>query len=148
MTKQFCALKQKNEKYFKAMGISKHEDQKMKIPPKMKILQLTLKNFATIGVNPNLSLQPYPFNAKIFISVLILSSYLICNLVFLFYEAKTFTELIQSIYMSFCIASIIFCSAVIISNVNKLFQTINACENFVNTSECMASVLVSIPNFR
>lgn len=133
--KTILCIEMKMGKIFSGNGRFQTRGPKNKISSKMKILQLTLKNIATIGVNPNLSLQPFPFNAKIFFAFLILSSYLICNLVFLFYESKTFTERIQSIYMSSGIASAIFCWVILIFNVNKLFETINACENLINTGE-------------
>lgn len=101
----------------------------------MKILQLVQKNFATLGVSPNLSLQPYPFNTKIIIGFVTLSLSLSCNLVFAISEAKTFTEQTQSIYMVSLTVLIMFALTIIILKVNKLFCLIDDCENLVNTSE-------------
>lgn len=111
----------------------------------MKILELTQKNFATVGVTAHLAHQPYPINAKISIGFLILSSYFICNFVFAFCDAKTFTEYTQSIYVTSAVALIIFCAVVLVLNVKKLFKLIKDCEIIVNTSEY--EIFATIPVF-
>lgn len=116
------------------MEYSSQENRITKLP-KMKIFQLTQKNFATVGVNPHLSLQSYPFNAKILTGFLITSLCLICNFMFAFFEAKTFIEYTQSVYIGSCAAIVIFALVVIVLNVKKLFQLISDCENISNTGQ-------------
>lgn len=116
-------------------------------PPKLKVFWSVQKNLATFGVTPELSLQPYPFNSKIFTNFLVLISSIICSLVFEFFEAKTFTELEQSIYLCSLDVLIIFALPIFIFNVEKLFKHINDCEDLVNTSEYSVSSLASIPVF-
>lgn len=102
----------------------------------MNIFQLTLKNFATIGIDPNLVLQPYPFNEKIFLGFLILGSGVICNFMYIFYEAKTYTEYTRTIYMCSLELLIIFTLTIIIFKVKMFFKLFNDdCQNLVNTSK-------------
>lgn len=103
--------------------------------PKMKIFQLTQKNFFSVGVHPSLSHQPHPFTGKIVIGFLITSSNVVCNLVFAIFKAETLVECTQSIYMGSLAILIIFILLIIIFNVEKLFQIINDCENLVNKRE-------------
>lgn len=100
----------------------------------MKILRLTLANFATIGVNRKLLLQPYPVNAKIFTGFLIIGAWFILNFVYIVFQAKTFAEYIQGTYIFSLAVLIILALVIIIFNVKKLFQLIDFCENLINTS--------------
>lgn len=102
--------------------------------PNHKVFQLTQKYFATAGIVPNLAIQPYPLNGKISIGFLLLGSSLICNFKYTFYEARTFVEYTQSIYMCSIAALIIFALVIIILKVEKLFEFINGCEKLINTS--------------
>lgn len=131
----FTTLEKLVSIWFNAMKNSKQKNQTTKSPSKIKIFQCVQKNFATAGVGPVLSLQPYPLNLKIKFGFLLGIFYIICDLVFLFVEAKTFTEYMQSIYMGFCPTLSIFGLVVIISKAKKLFQVINDCENLVNASK-------------
>lgn len=115
------------------------ENPPTKQPSKMKILQLMQKNLASVGVNPNLSL-PYSVNSNILTVFSILTLFLVCNLMYALFEAQTFTEYIQSIYMCSVVIVIIFGFAIIIFNAKKLFQAIDVCENLVNASESMMPI--------
>lgn len=102
---------------------------------KIKILELTQKNFATIGIHPNLVDQSYPFNGKNLLLFLLLTSSVICNLMYVIREAKTFDEYTQSVYMlSFAILTAIG-SVSLLWNVTELFNLINGFENLANTSK-------------
>lgn len=116
------------------MENSNHENLQPTLP-RMKIFQVTRKNLAAAGISPNLSFQPYPFNERIVCGFLALIFYIICNVVYLFYEAITFTEYTRSIYMASVAALIIFVLLIFILNVKELFEFINKLENNVNTSE-------------
>lgn len=105
-------------------------------PSKLKILQLTQMHFATAGICPKLVEQPYPINGKIFMGFFILTFDIICGMIFLFYEAKTFTENTRTTFMC-SLAVLIFLSLLILMfNAKELFQAINDCEKIVNTGEC------------
>lgn len=109
-------------------------------PSRMKIFQMAQENLATVGVSPDLSHQSYPFNRKIFLSFLILSSYITCNLAYTLFVAKSFTEYTQAIYMDSFIALVTLEIAIIVFNVEQLFLFFNDCENLINTSERMKSI--------
>lgn len=106
----------------------------------MKILQLTQKNLAAVGVSQNLLLQPNPFNARIWLGFLILGLYFICNVVYIFFGAKTFADHTQSICRSSFAVFIILSLAIIVFNVKKLFQLIDTGERVINTSEFTRSI--------
>lgn len=104
--------------------------------PKMKIFQLTQRNFATIGISADSSTQSsYRFNGRIFVGVFILGSIAICNFIYIFYEAETSAEYTESIFMSTLSIPFFLALLILILNVKKLFELINNCENLVNTSE-------------
>lgn len=106
-----------------------------KKPPKIKILQLTQQNFATIGISPNLVLQSYPINVKIFLGLFTSNSYIICSMIYLIYTANSITENTQIIFMSLVAAVIVLLLFALIVNAGGLFKYINDCEDIVNTSE-------------
>lgn len=114
--------------------------------PKLKIFQLTLKNLATVGISPNLATQPYPLNGKIYLGILILGSGAICNVIYIFQEAKTFSEYSISIYMCSFTILIIFILTILILNVEKLCNLFDDdFENIVNTSEQMSKIFILNP---
>lgn len=103
--------------------------------PKVKIYQLTRKKLAAAGIVPNLVTQPYPFNRKILINFFAFFVSVVCNLMHTFYEAKTFAEHLQSLYMCSLTISITLALAIVLCNVAKLFNFIEISENLVNKSE-------------
>lgn len=119
----------------KAMENSRPESRTTNSPPKMEVLHWVQKNFATVGITPNLSHQPHPFSAKIAVGFVILSAYFVCNLMFTFFEANTLMEYSQSIYMGSLAILIILALFIIIFNVEKLFNLIDDSGNLVNASE-------------
>lgn len=106
--------------------------------PKMKIFQKTKKHFPTLGINPNLAMQPYPINIKILMGFMIMSAVLICNLMYVTNDAETFAEYILPIYNISFAVMIIFLLIVQIVKVENLFELMDSCESLVNTSKCIA----------
>lgn len=102
--------------------------------PKMKVFQIIQKNFATIGISPNLATPAHPFNGRIFVGLFILGSSIICNLIHMFYTAKSFADYTKSIIINSDTTLIIFALLIIVFNSEKLFKFINACNDAVNTS--------------
>lgn len=102
---------------------------------KIKIFELTQKNFASIGIDASLMAQPYPFNDKILFDFLILISSIVCHLMFTFCEAKTFSEYVRSIYMFSLATLTILILVIVILNVTKIFNLIEGAENLANTSK-------------
>lgn len=108
-------------------------------PSKIQIFQLIQKYLANIGICPSLAKQPYPINGKIITGSATLILYVICSLIYLFYESKTFTERTRTVYMCSVAALVLFALLIFILNVTKIFQFIDDCEAIVNTSECRSS---------
>lgn len=104
------------------------------LPQKIKVFQLTQKNFSTAGITANLVTNSYPLNAKILLGFLILGSAIVCNFKYTFYEAKTFIEYTQSVYMGSMATIIILVLLILINHVKKLFEFINGIESVANTS--------------
>lgn len=102
--------------------------------PKLKILQLVQKYFANVGISPILAAQPYPFNGKLVMGSATLVLYVICSLMDLFYNDKTFAENMVTICMCSLAALIFFTLMILILNVEELFRIINDFETIVNTS--------------
>lgn len=105
-------------------------------PMKIECFPLLRMNYASLGVGPNLS----PFNTKNFIAFSKLTVYFICNVLYSCFEAKTFIEYTQSIYMSSSTALATSALAIAILSVKKLFQVISDCEILANTSKSVACV--------
>lgn len=95
----------------------------------MKILQMTQNNLATIGVGPSLK----PYNSRVVISSLLVTSYIVCTLVFVAFEAKAFTEYTQSVYMGSSAVLVILSLIVTIWKKKKMFSAFNDCEILVDT---------------
>lgn len=102
--------------------------------PKRKVFQIIQRNLASAGITPNLLNQPYPVNGKIFVGFLILGLFMCCNFKYTFYEAKTFVEYTQTVYVGSLAAVIFLALTIIILKVDKLFELIDECENIVQTS--------------
>lgn len=106
-------------------------------PLKMKIFQTSQKHLATTGISPTLAMQPLPFNGRILMGFVILNAIMICDLVYISYDAKTFAEYTQAVY-SFTTAVLIFsCLLVLIFKVQNIFEFFDSCDNLVNTSKCV-----------
>lgn len=118
---------------------------------KIEILQLTRKNFAVVGITPDLVDQPHPLNEKILLGFLLLTCSIICNLMYTVCEAKTFIEYTQSIYMFSIAALVTLVLMTILSNVTNLFNFTYGLESLVNTSKQQmpcAKMMTNFPNRR
>lgn len=114
----------------------KSEERKPKSQlPKMHSFQLTQKNFAMAGIHRSLVTQAYPINLKISLGFVILNAGAIFTLIFTFFDAKTFAEYTQTIYLFSLVALIIFALLIVVFKVDKLFEFIDTCIGIVNTSE-------------
>lgn len=103
--------------------------------PKIKIFQRSQKYFETLGINPGLMIQLFPFNQKIVFKYLVYGCQLASNVAFALHEVKSFWEYIQSIFL--CSISIFAATilSILIFRVDILFQYIASFENIVNTGE-------------
>lgn len=103
--------------------------------PKMTILKMSRKYLAILGIIPILVTQPHPFNRKISVNYLVYASQFMCHLVFALYEAESFWEYIQSIYL--CSISVLgaIVYSMLVFRVSKLFGFIAELENVVNTGK-------------
>lgn len=102
---------------------------------KIQILELTQKNFAAIGIAPDLVHQSYPFNRKIFWGFLVLILSLSCNSMYAFREAKTFSEYTQSTHMLSMAVLFALILVVLLLSATQLFNIIDGLENLANTSK-------------
>lgn len=113
----------------------------------MKVFQTTQKNFVAAGINSNLVLQSIPLNARIFMGLSMLGLNIICNLLYTFYDAKTFAEYTGSIFMTAAAALILLILLIIVLVMEKLFTLIDNCENIVNTSESNIENCINFTQF-
>lgn len=118
------------------MANSKQKEPKPKEKiQKIRILELIQKNFAAMGVHPNLAMQMYPLNDTILWGFLILTCSVMCNLMYTLREAKTFADYTQSIYMLSLAALLIPILVITLLNVDKLFNLVNELEKLANTGK-------------
>lgn len=119
------------------------------ITNKMKILQITQGSFTSLGIGPHLLTREYPLNGNILIGFLLLISAMVCCFSFTFFEAKTFDEYTQSVYMGAATILYVFILAINIFNVENYCTIIDGLENIINTSECHSyfTILLTITLF-
>lgn len=117
--------------------------------PKLKAFKTVQKNFAMIGISPELLTQSYPLNGKILMSFLLIISGITFVCVYLFTEAKTFFEHTQSICNASIGLLIFFALAILILKVEKLFEFIDRCDSILNTRKWNLNLmsLMAAPNF-
>ena len=123
---------------------------------KWKVLQLTQKNLAIAGIDRDLAAQSYPFNAKIVFSSLTIGLAIVFGLIYVFYEAKTFVEYTQCIFMSSVAGICSFALLILILKVKKLFGFIDGCDGIANTREwkciisthCLFQMFSSLNSFQ
>lgn len=109
-------------------------------PANLKALEIIRKNFAIISITPSLADQSYPFNGAILFGFLSLAAGIYCTSVFIIYEADTFAEYTQSIYMDSLLIFISIALLILMAKVGKLFEVINCCNDIVNTSELQHTI--------
>lgn len=115
--------------------------------PRITVFQLLQKNLAVAGIIRKLSLQQYPFNRRVLIGFSTLFIETICIFKFTFFEAKTFSESTQSIYMGTVTVVIIVVLFIFVIKAKKLFEFIDDCENVVNTSESQRCQMLTTLHF-
>lgn len=103
--------------------------------PKHKPFEILLKHFGALGIGPNLTKQAYPLNVKILMGFFVLCFAISGLVIFIFYDANTFIEYVQSIYICTFNTLIFSTLLIIILKVDQLFEVINDWEKLVNTSE-------------
>lgn len=103
--------------------------------PKIKVLQIAQKNFARIGICPIVVSKPYAFDRKVLMITFLICSSAISDLMYIFHEAKSFSEYTRSIYMCFVCILETFIYGCTFLEAKKLFEIIEFGENFINTSE-------------
>lgn len=104
--------------------------------PKLVVFKAIRRNFAVIGIGPELATQTYPINRKIFIGFLALCLVIASLLAYISNDAETFADYTQSIYVCSIAVLITFALAFTISNAGQLFDFINICNSVANTSTC------------
>lgn len=118
------------------MENSTQEKSKSPPPPsKLKAFEIIRKNFATAGITPDLMHQPCPLNGTILIEFLMACSGIFSTSVFILYDAQTFTEYTQAVYIGSILTLILFALLIIILKLKNLFEYFNGNDKLINTSE-------------
>lgn len=110
-----------------------------------RVFEIVRKNFATVGITPNLVHQSYPLNGRILLAFLMLASAIYCTSVFIAYDAETFADYTQSAYTVSIVTFILLLLFASILEAKNLFEFINGCGALVNTSEyeCIKNIFHS-----
>lgn len=117
------------------MENAKTQENSQPKPPKLRAFKTVQQKFSKAGISPLLAHQAYPFNEKIFMGILLLSTGVASLCVYNLNNDETFAEYIQSIYLESAGIFIIFVLITLILNVEKLFEFIDRCDALLNTSE-------------
>lgn len=102
---------------------------------KLRAFHQIQKNFADLGIQPNSANQTGPMNAKVFAGLLVLVLGIIFMLVFIFNEAKTFNDYIQSSYTCSLATFAVFVLVILILKVGELFEFFKTVDSIINTSK-------------
>lgn len=102
---------------------------------RIKIFGTVQKILSIAGIRPDSEKQTYLCNGRISTGFLLMGSYTISNVVYVFHVAKDFNEFTKSTYT--CFECILFSSTLIIMVINtkQIFEYINGSEDLANTSE-------------
>lgn len=114
--------------------------------PKLKVFQSIQKNFALMGISPKLVAQSYPFNVRIFAYFLSVMSGITLTCVYIFTDAKTVSEYMQTIYVASAGIFDVFTLLILILKVDQLFEFINRLDNVVNMSKCTLNAKIVLSN--
>ena len=102
---------------------------------KMKLFQSVQRQFAELGINSQQLIQTYPFNR----TILLISFSYVCNIIsyssFMYYEANTFREYTDSVYVTSTNVLVAICFAIVVLQVEGFFKFISCCVEIVATSE-------------
>lgn len=102
---------------------------------KLKAFKTIQKNFAIIGINRELLKQSYPFNWRIFITLLELGLGVGFVSTYAIKYANTFIEYTQSTFLGSAGALVFVMLLFVIHKVEKLFEFIGRCDVAINTSK-------------
>lgn len=111
---------------------------------RIKVLQSIQKNLSIIGVDRYTAMQQRSFNAKSIMTLLGVGLGIICTLMFLFVEAKTFFATIQSIYVCSAYIVVGFALLIMVLYLNELFQGFDDGESLANTSKWKRSHCIHV----
>lgn len=102
----------------------------------MKLFQSIQLNLAVLGIFPNHSMQTqYGFNVKIFKVAFFQGLYGILSCLFFVYEAHTFREYTDTIYMTSATIMVMLYFLILLVKRTKFFEFVNRFEKFVNDRE-------------
>lgn len=101
----------------------------------LKAYGMSQKYFATAGITASLTKQSCPLNGEILLGFLLLGSGIYSSIVFIAFDAKTFAEYTQSVYMGSLLTFISSIVLALISETKEVFDAIDGCDNLVHTSK-------------
>ena len=108
----------------------------------MKLFQVIQKNFTVLGIGSNQS----RFNLKLLKTCLTYGLSFTSSAIFLFFEARSFIEFTNNIYVTTAIAVITIYFSIWMWKLQKFFQLIDNLENFFEKSECISNILTDQKN--
>lgn len=101
---------------------------------KMKIFTSNQNHLATLGITRDQAIQCQPFNARIFLSFLILSLPVISHGGYLFCVANSSKEYTESVYMTTAFICIATDFLVFTWNAKDFFDFVDGCEECIEQS--------------
>lgn len=99
--------------------------------PKIEAFKAIQKQLAIVGFGPKTT---PPFDGRILRGFLALSTAVIALCVYIFNDAETFLECMQSIYIASDLFLIVFALIILIIQKDEVFEFIKRCESVLNAS--------------
>lgn len=117
-----------------ATELKSSKQEQPKAPPlKPKVYEIIQKNFALAGITRNLANRP--FNGVILFGFIVIGSGISSTSAYIIYDAETFADYTQSIYVVSVAIFITSVLLILVLNVKELFDLFDSSGDLVNTSE-------------
>lgn len=109
---------------------------------KIHIFQSIRRHLMIIGAAPYSATEFSLLNAKILMVFLSLGIGIVCMLMYICNETKTFIKLTQSVYMLSVFTLLSVAYMILILNLNEWFNLISHCESLVNTRKHIQNAIL------
>lgn len=109
----------------------------------MKLFQSALKKFQNVGIRPNQS----RLNGKVLMAFTCNWLGTIFDCIFIAREVHSFSELVNSIFLTSATTTIAMCFTILIVNANKIFKLINNAERLADKGNIYVHSINRLRNF-
>lgn len=112
--------------------------------PIMRSFKTVRKNFAWLGICPELVQQSYPFNLRVIMALTVIAAGVSFVGLYVYNDAETFIDYTQSVFVAAAGSLVLFLQLILVFKVEKLFEFIDRCDAMLNQSKCKCFVANSL----